>query len=88
MKFQCATDINLADTISNGDAVQLILDPSVFFENKSVSVKIELYSRELISSLHRNRTNLLFEKERQLGLSSSPSQLIAFGDGFGKQQKP
>ena len=34
MKLQYATNINLTDTISNCDAVQLILDPSVFLKTR------------------------------------------------------
>ena len=43
---QCAMDTNFGD--ADGDAVQLVLDPSVFFENNTVTDTIELYSRELI----------------------------------------
>ena len=86
MKIQCVTDLNFTDTISNGDAVQLIRDPSVFFKNKTVIDKVELYSRELVSNLHRIRTKLLLEKERQQGLSSS--ELNSSVDCFSKSQKP
>ena len=87
-KLRAATDVNLLETVvvSGCDATQLILDPSVFFENKTVIDTIELISRELIPNLHRTLTKLLLEKQRQQGLASS--HLNFFADSFIKQRRP
>ena len=87
-KLRAATDVNHFEpvVISGCDATQLIFDPSVFFENKTVIETIELFSRELISNLHRTRTKLLLEKQRQQGLPSS--HLNLFVDSFSKQRRP
>ena len=52
-KLWAATDVNLQEivVVSRCDATRLILDPSVFFENKTVIDTTELFSRELISNL-------------------------------------
>ena len=65
MKTQDIVDSIPVDTSSPGDVTQLILDSSVFLENKFEIDLLELYSRELISSLHRTRIKLLSDKERQ-----------------------
>ena len=53
------------------DVTQLILDPSLLFTSETISDKIELHSRELISTLHKLGTKILLEKDRQQGLASS-----------------
>ena len=53
------------------DVTQLILDPSLLFTSETIIDKIELHSRELISTLHKLRTKILLEKDRQQGLASS-----------------
>ena len=74
-KVRAATHVNLLETVvvSGSDATQLILDPSVFFENKTIIDTIELFSRELISNLLRTRTKLLFKKQRQNRVSRVPT---------------
>ena len=53
------------------DVTQLILDPSLLFNSETIIDKIELHSSELISILHKLRTRILLEKDRQQGLTSS-----------------
>ena len=85
MKIQDIVDSIPVDTSSPGDVTQLILDSSVFLENKFEIDLLELYSRELISSLHRTRTKLLSDKERQQSLAVPISKFARVN--FSKQQK-
>ena len=68
-----------------GDVTQLTLDSSVFLENKFEIDLLELYSRELISSLHQTSTQLQSDKERQQSLAVPISKFTRVN--FSKQQK-
>ena len=70
-KIQSVTDFDIGNMVPMCDVTQLILDPSLLFNSKTIIDKIELHSRELISILHKLRTRILLEKDRQQGLTSS-----------------
>ena len=67
------------DIISPDRLTQLILDPSVLYSSKTDIDLIELYSRELIPSLHRTRNENFcpsgkIQQSRGFFLKSLPSQ--------------
>ena len=76
-KLRAATDVNLQETVvvSRCDATQLILDPSVFFENKTVIDTIELFSRELISNLREHVQNT-YLKNKDNGSREFPLKCV------------
>ena len=59
-------DLSCPDTMT-----RLILDPSTLTDSFSEITKLELYSRELIDTLHRKRIKLLAPREGQQGLTVS-----------------
>ena len=63
------------DSLTSSELTQLILDPSVYCSSKTDIDLIELYSRELISSLHRTRNKLLSGLEKQQSLAVSVSKI-------------
>ena len=63
--------VDIGNMVPMYDVTQLILDPSLLFTSETIIDKIELHSRELISTLHKLRTKILLEKDRQQGLASS-----------------
>ena len=69
-KIQSVTDVDIGNMVPMCDVTQLILDPSLLFNSKTIIDKIELHSRELISILHKLRTIILLEKDRQQGLTT------------------
>ena len=70
-KIQSITEVDIGNMVPMYDVTQLILDPSLLFTSETIIDKIELHSRELISTLHKLRTKILLEKDRQQGLASS-----------------
>ena len=70
-KIQSITDVDISNMVPKCDVTQLIPDPSLLFTSETIIDKIELHSRELISILHKLRTKILLEKDRQQGLASS-----------------
>ena len=70
-KIQSITEVDIGNMVPMCDVTQLILDPSLLFTSETIIDKIELHSRELISILHKLRTKILLEKDRQQGLASS-----------------
>ena len=70
-KIQSITEVDIGNMVPMCDVTQLILDPSLIFTSETIIDKIELHSRELISILHKLRTKILLEKDRQQGLASS-----------------
>ena len=84
-RIQVIVDRHHIDIASPDVVTQLILDPSVYLSNKTDIDLIELYSRELISSLHRTRNKLLSSKEKQQSLAVSISKISQAN--FSIQQK-
>ena len=70
-KIQSITEVDIGNMVPMCDVTQLILDPSLLFTSETIIDKIELHSRELISILHKLRTKILLEKDRQQGHASS-----------------
>ena len=70
-KIQSITDVDIGNMVPKCDVSQLILDPSLLFTSETSIDKIELHSRELISILHKQRTKILLEKDRQQDLALS-----------------
>ena len=84
-RIQVIVDHRHIDIASPDVVTQLILDPSLYLSNKTDIDLIELYSRELISSLHRTRNKLLSSKEKQQSLAISISKISRAN--FSRQQK-
>ena len=59
------------DLLCPDTMTRLILDPSTLTDSFSEITKLELYSRELIDTLHRKRIKLLAPQEGQRGLTVS-----------------
>ena len=57
-RIQHIVDPCRLDITSLHEVTQLILDSSVFFKSKTIIDSCELYSTELISSLHQTRNKL------------------------------
>ena len=70
-KIQSITEVDIGNMVPMCDVTQLILDPSLLFTSETIIDKIELHSREFISILHKLRSKILLEKDRQQGLASS-----------------
>ena len=87
MKTRDIVDSIPVDISSPGDVTQLILDYSVFLENKFEIDLLEFHSRELISSLHRIRTKLLSDKERQQSLAVPISKFASQFQQTAENQK-
>ena len=70
-RIQHIVDPSGLDIASPCEVTQLILHSSVFFKSKTIIDSCELYSRELICSLHQTRNKLLSGNEKQQGLTVS-----------------
>ena len=86
-RIQRIVDPSRLDIISPCEVTQLIFDSSVFFKSRTIIDSCELYSRELISSLHQTRIKLLSRYEKQQSLTVSNINLKSFRANFSRHQK-
>ena len=86
-RIQHVVDPSRLDIASPHEVIQLILDSSVFFKSRTIIDLCELYSRELISSLHQTRNKLLSSNKIQLSLAASNLNLKSFRANFIRHHK-
>ena len=86
-RIQRIVDPSRLDIAYPWEVTQLILDLSVFFKCKTIIDSCELYSRELISSLHQIRNKLLSSNEKKQSLAVSNINLKSFRANFSRHQK-